>query len=527
MPPSPRLPLAYWLLIATLALCAGGKAILYDTLDPDCFWHLRVADQLCRDGIGPLVDRLSFASDKTPWTPYSWLAELAMKTVWDAGGYRAAIFAQALISALFVIVIATTAKLNDNESPSGLRSIIATAFAAFLSMAYLSFRPAALAILLLATSYLLLQRHRRKNYQSRAIWLIVPITAILANVHLFVFLIPLWIAAIIICETKFVVGVAHRFSVGGAISFVEDPAAEAASPKRIAPPPLKGWNTPCRHLTFLLLATVVASCATPMLPGMLRAIVHYQFQDPMVASPAISEMQPFWQGTMGNISAILVAGFFLTVIRRRQQLDLADWLLLTLSTILLFLHGRYAPLFAITAAPLLAKTLPKLSDTPLRRPAIPIAFAVILIAGSIRLVTAFPSGSADLSQWLNRHGPETPGYPTLAADFIDQHLPPRTGRLINEFTWGGYLAWRVGDRYQVLLDGRTQLFSSEFWQATYLGTPAAAQAFLATQSADAALLPVTHSRFKDALLTLGWQSIYADDRAQILIPPSAISSTGF
>jgi len=73
---SSRLPIGFWLLIALLALCAGGKAILYDTLDPDCFWQLRVADQLCHDGIGPLVDRISFASEKEPWTPYSWLAEL-------------------------------------------------------------------------------------------------------------------------------------------------------------------------------------------------------------------------------------------------------------------------------------------------------------------------------------------------------------------------------------------------------------------------------------------------------------------
>ena len=60
------------LLIALIALAAGAKAILYDTLDPDLFWHLRVADQLSRQSFpGPLVDNLSFASMKTPWTPYS------------------------------------------------------------------------------------------------------------------------------------------------------------------------------------------------------------------------------------------------------------------------------------------------------------------------------------------------------------------------------------------------------------------------------------------------------------------------
>src|SRR5829696_10259538 len=84
---------AFLALLGLVALVAGGKAVLFDTLDPDCFWHLRVAEQLRQDGIGPLVDRLSFGSMKEPWTPYSWLAELLMKVVWDAGGYRAAVLA--------------------------------------------------------------------------------------------------------------------------------------------------------------------------------------------------------------------------------------------------------------------------------------------------------------------------------------------------------------------------------------------------------------------------------------------------
>src|SRR2546423_14742912 len=79
------------LLIGLIALVAAGKAILFDTMDPDCFWHLRVADQLRTDGIGPIVDRLSFGSIQTPWTPYSWLAELAMSWIWTHAGWQSAI----------------------------------------------------------------------------------------------------------------------------------------------------------------------------------------------------------------------------------------------------------------------------------------------------------------------------------------------------------------------------------------------------------------------------------------------------
>ena len=100
---------SFWLMTSLLALFAASKAILFDTLDPDSFWHLRVAEQLQKQGIGPIVDDLSFASIKTPWTPYSWLAELGMKTLWDFGGYRAAIVAQALMMAGLVFFIALAA----------------------------------------------------------------------------------------------------------------------------------------------------------------------------------------------------------------------------------------------------------------------------------------------------------------------------------------------------------------------------------------------------------------------------------
>src|ERR1700710_1788715 len=85
------------LLIALIALFAAAKAVVYDTLDPDCFWHLRVGEQLLRDGVGPLTDSLSFASIREPWVPYSWLAEIGMVKIWGLGGFRAAVGFTALL----------------------------------------------------------------------------------------------------------------------------------------------------------------------------------------------------------------------------------------------------------------------------------------------------------------------------------------------------------------------------------------------------------------------------------------------
>src|SRR4051794_36078328 len=71
-----RASIGFALAIALIALFAATKVIVADTLDPDLFWHLKVAEQLQHDGVGPIVDHLSFNSQREPWTPYSWLAEL-------------------------------------------------------------------------------------------------------------------------------------------------------------------------------------------------------------------------------------------------------------------------------------------------------------------------------------------------------------------------------------------------------------------------------------------------------------------
>ena len=82
------------------------------------------------------------------------------------------------------------------------------------------------------------------------------------------------------------------------------------------------------------LALLAATCGTPLLPGVIQTVIHYQFFDPMVASAAIAEMQPFYRGTMGIISATIVIVIAAFAILRRNQLPPRDWLMLAVSTAL-------------------------------------------------------------------------------------------------------------------------------------------------------------------------------------------------
>ena len=112
-------------------------------------------------------------------------------------------------------------------------AVVGTFLAFIWVLVFLAFRPVTLAISILAACAWLLLRDRRLGERSRAVWLIVPLTALLVNVHVFVIFVPAWIGALL---------------VG---SIIER--------KRI------------RRYALMLILSVLAFMCTPMLRGMIDA----------------------------------------------------------------------------------------------------------------------------------------------------------------------------------------------------------------------------------------------------------------
>jgi len=504
------------LLLSLLAVAAGAKAILYDTLDPDLFWHLRVADDLSKQAfVHPLIDDLSFASIRTPWTPYSWLADLGMKRLWDWGGFRSAVLAQALIAAGLVTLIGMSALETARIRGRGgeyLAASLAAFCGGFLALPYLSFRPVTLALLLIAVCVWLMLRDMRMKDSSRAVWLIIPITAVLINIHLYAVFVP---AA---CSARLIEEFCHRWTQihtdeirGNSGSWVSKIAYLCAS------------VSICGKTAFLFLGALLACLMTPMLPGVIAAAWNYQFADVMVRGGVIAEMHPFYQGQFGWVATGIVMFIVIAAVFRRRSLSITQWLWIGGSSLALLRLGRFAPIFAIFSTPSLGATLPHLSARVLSRRWTQTALALLLIAAMVRIGWAFPTGKTPLSTWLNRQ--EVGGYPVNATEYVLRSVPRRTGRMICEFTWGGYLEWRLGQNWQVLMDGRTQVYTAEFWRTVYLGDSQNRKAYLSTLKADAAVLPTTGSVFADDLTELGWRVVWKDGRAEVMVPPGDVAAS--
>jgi hypothetical protein len=468
--------LGFWLLVGLIASIGCAKTVLSDTLDPDLFWHLRVAEQLRHEGVGPIVDTLSYNSTRAPWTPYSWLAELFMEWSWRTLGWQSAVAWECACTIAVVTLIALCClELTGDADDRRLACAVATAVGAVFAIPYLAFRPVTFAIVILGVTAWLLLRDRRCGERSRAVWLVIPLTALCTNVHLAAVVAPIWVGCLLLGAMR-----------------------ERKSARRYA---------------VMLAATAIACLLTPMLPGALRTGVYYLASDVMVARGNIAEIGP-----VGWPLLIIAGGVFAAVIVNRRRFRLGEWIWLMVTALMMLRMGRFAPMFAFIAAPLLAASLPRMRDEILARRAVVAVLAIALGAATIRIVLGFPH-NVPLERWLNRRGP---AYPTESAAWVEQNITPRApvGRLINEFNSGGYLAWRLGPKYQVFVDGRTQVFDEPFWRATYLGADADAARVIETSDADVAIIPRRTSRFRAALVQLGWTTVHSDDAAEVMIPPS-------
>ncbi len=471
---SSRSRIGFWLAVALLALIAAEKVVMVDAIDPDAFWHLRVADQISRDGVRPIVDDLSYMSQREPWTPYSWLAELGMRQIVNRCGLMRGAVMTHLIVAMTLVLISALACRDASDRGREIPVLIGVLLAGMWTQWFVAFRPVSMAFVVLSISAWLLLRDRQMDERSRAVWIIPILVGLCINLHFFAMMMLAWIGAL----------------VAGAI--------------------IERDRRGVKRYALLLIASAIGLLATPMLPGMLRSIQRFAAADPVVASGTIVEMTYVWRQGWGVVLSILATATFVWLIVKRRQVRVGEWIWLIAMSVLAARYARFMPLFGIIAAPLLARTLPPIGARVLTLRPVWAMVGVVIIVTTYRVIAGVP-----VEHSLSTH------YPVQAAEFVARSIEPRTRHLINGFNYGGYLAWRL-PQFKVMADARTQLYPPEFWRKFFFSdaerTKAALQELIATKGADAAVLPRDDQHFQPLLLEFGWTIAQQDERAVVLIP---------
>src|SRR5215469_464269 len=468
-------------------LCLAVFQFSENTADPDLWSHVFFGTQFVHTGKATSTDFYSWTAYGQPSFDHEYLGEAALALAWLALGGPGLLLLKIVVGLLtFGIALSIATK---NLDPGA--KLVAWAFGA-LAVVEISFgfaaRPQIFTALFLAIELWILAQIHRGNWKWA--FALPPLFALWFNLH------------------------------GGALAglIVLFVAAAATSAQG-----LLTKSVPARAIAALWLCAVVAASTVVLNPHGFE-LARWLVGSVLWLRPQIQEWNPARlngdHAAFFCCAAIAVVAFALS--RRPRQF----WEMAVLAFLFLvaFRSVRNTPLFCIAA---LALVPPHLADVLqrfgnhfqrlgelFRRPAMQKALTVLFALVSAGIITATFTLHKKLFWTM-----EVPRaqYPVAAIDFIEQH--DLHGNMLAFFDWGEMCIWNLATS-PVSIDGRLDsVYSPEVITAhwkLYNGEPFDTNA-LHLARADYALLP-SHLAGSEALAkNHGWQPVYYDDLAVVLV----------
>lgn len=398
-------------LLALFGLAAG------EVYDYDIFWQLQSGKYMLETGSFIRQDLFSLASE-VPRYEHCWLHDIIFYGAYDLGGYVG-------ISLLKALLITATAGCLVAVARQRQSSWLAIALVAPtpLLMTFWAWkeRPQLWTYLLFAVFLLILERHRRQG--GRAIWWLLPLAALWANLH---------------AGAILVVPVLLAYATGESLE--------------------RKLGRQSGELRPLLLATILAPLALLMTPYAAE-ILRTLWQSPQFgeASGSYAQLANIdWKATTfagypGYFKAMAAAGVLLAL--NWRHVAMRDLLLLGGLAFMGVKLERHTPFFFFAMAALLPVYVDRICQRlTVRIPGAyhaPLRYGLLLLALTMAVYSARPA-------WRN-YGFFAPGlrvwhYPVVEAEFVHaQRLP---GNIFNSYGIGGYLMWKLFPDYRVFWDSR-------------------------------------------------------------------------
>lgn len=480
---------------AFLAAVGFGPQMM--NMDGDLGRHLTIGRYILSQRQVPLVDLFSHTMQGQPLTPHEWLAQV----LFAASEHWAGLDGVVLLAA---VVIATSFWRVFRQSSQAAGGVLLPAAVTLLAMAASSLhwltRPHIFTFLLLVLWVDALDALRRGS--SRAWWRLPVLMLLWANLH--------------------------GAFIAGFVTWALYGAGEAwdAFSQRTEPPAPGFW----RNFGLGGLSAALVTLANPSGLHLWTTSVGYigsrylvdhtaEYLPPNFHSPST------WPFLL--MIGLLAAAYGIQTRRppARHVLMSAAWLVMALYSV------RNVPLFAIVAAPGLAAVLAGwLADhAQVRAVSSLTALEGRLTAVESRLrgavwpaalfllaALALRSGAdLDFAQRGNRFDPDI--FPAAAVDWLEAN--PVQGQGFNYFPWGGYLLYRQWPEKTVFIDGQTDFYGEALtrqYEQVLTLSPGWAQV-LADYQVDWVLMPPDEALPQALLAKPGWQAVYRDDTAVLLV----------
>lgn len=398
---------------------------LKTVIDPDFGWQLGVGRYIWEQRSVPRTDLFSFSLPDYPYVYYSWLTDALLFGFWRVAGFWGASFFYALVSVLSFWILLRRTRLRS-ASP---RMPLYLLFLVPLVLWIVGQRRQVVTFMLLN---LLVYLFERSRIQERRWLLILPIIFLLwANLH-----------------GGFLLGLGVLFLLS--ILRIHD--------IRRSRLPVVEQRAVIRVLVVSLVLAAAAALATPYGSGTYRQTLtiasnRFNWEHNLDWKPLILAKTHF-AVFAGMVYVAVVALLTSTAVARREKIFLGLFFFLSLVT------RRYvSPLFVFLLPPLLTQgerfwlaLRPRSFAFPLRvaSAAVVVAYSGVIVRDLWKLSEAHRSPSfyaTEVSRELH--------FPFGAAQFMRQRGLPR--RLLNDFSWGGYLQLQFPGR-RFFIDGRMENF---------------------------------------------------------------------
>jgi hypothetical protein len=443
------------LVIIVFAMAAFVMAQLYD---PDYFWHLRTG-QLILDTRGlPSNDPFSFTRPDAPWVLHEWLFEVILYSVYSIGGpFGVRLLVAILMGATFCVVYRSIRAFLD---PVAALLIAVVCFSALLSFA--SPRPQLISYLFYAIYLHLILGFLHNGDTRRLNWL-PPIMVLWVNGH-----------------GGYAVGLILLTIVTAATALSRWLGWPDRNPTRLRP---------------LLICLVITAGASLVSPYHIHHWL-YPFQTAgLEATRVIAEWRaPTLKDQSFQSLLVLGLAYGWSMAFRDSRPKLQEFLLATAMILLSLKANRHVPLGVITLAPLLALALSdgvlakltiwwqrsgvrnRYKKTAGRGQQLGSKLYVmnwLVVGTSVLLGLAYwPTHAARQMEARN----ELTGW--KAVDFVVSR--GITGRLFNEYGFGGLMIYRLNPAQKVFIDGRADAYGDAFvkeYLKIYFGREGWAEAF--------------------------------------------------
>jgi hypothetical protein len=415
------------MLILIVLYAIPAVVVMRPVSDNDIWMNLEAGRWILDHGTVPETDPFSSYGRGRPWVAYSWLFEVLVHGLDDWLGLAGIVLYRVVLS---FAILTSLHRLVAKREP---RFVVATGLVglAFLALVPLLNERTWLFTILFSTLTLDVILDLREGKGNRAAWLLPPLYALWANLHI-QFVYGLFLLAVA-CVAPLIDGLLGRARVGGH-------AGVAGT---------RDWW----RLVLLTGACLAATLLNAYHARLYAVVLGYAARSEtynLVVELLASGFRMPWEWAMPTL--VGAAAFALG---RRGEHSAFDVLMLSVASFFA-LRARRDVWFAVLAALAVLSTARLPGGVAVDRFTLTRTRAC-LVAGGVIVVLATAGWWLDLSA---KHLDEevAANYPARAAAVVEERGYP--GPLFNEYGWGSYLIWRLR-KLPVSIDGRADLHGPE------------------------------------------------------------------